>query len=223
MSSWVIADAISDCRKILSDGPTDKLRYRKKVIGLADGSNLVFKTFEMRRISTLAGATGSPVGLFLNNALKAVTSEDLTSGEFTITAPAPADGDSVAASYYVQWFTDDELTQFLVSAAQWITGADDSTAIANNLRPAAKAYVAAEAYQKLSLRFSENLAEVYQLQDAPDGKRFDPIAVYNKMAADKLKMAFELRDDVYKDRQGQAKAPRFATISGRTRDVFPKR
>ncbi len=219
--SWDLSTAILDCRKILSDGPTDKLRYRKKIIGQIDGSNKTFKTFEMRRITALVGAA-APSGIYLNNALTTVVSEDLISGEFTLSATAN-DGDLIVGTYYVQWFNDDEITQFLSSAAEWILSIDDSTQITPDLRPAAKAYVASEAYSKLSLRFAENLAETYQLHDAPDEKRFNPVTAYSKMAADKLKMAFELRDDVYKDRKGQAKAPRFATISGRTKDVAPKR
>ncbi len=219
--TWDLPTAIADCRKILSDGPTDKLRYRKKVLGQANGTNKTFKTFEMRRITPLVGAT-APAGIYVNNVLSVVTSEDLESGEFSVSA-ACNDGDLIVGTYYVQWFNDDEITQFLTSAAQWISSQDDPTIIGMDLRPAAKAFVASEAYQKLALRFAENLAETYQLYDAPDGKRFDPVSAYNKMAAAKLKMAFELRDDVYKDRKGQAKAPRFATISGRTKDVFPKR
>ncbi len=221
MSAWDLATSILDCRKVLSDGPTDKLRYRKKILGQSDGSNKTYKTFEYRRISALVGAV-APLGVYVNNVLATVDSEDLASGEFTVHT-APNDGDGVHATYYVQWFNDDEITQFLVSAAEWIASTDDSTIITSDLRPAAKAYVCYQAYQKLALRFSENLAETYQLFDAPDGKRFDPISAYNKMADSALKNAFELRDDVYKDRKGQAKAPRFATISGRTKDVAPKR
>lgn len=219
--SWDLPTAISDCRKTISDGPTDKLRYRKKLLNEIDGQNLVFKTFEMRRISQLVGAV-APIGVYVNNQLVTVASEDLTSGELTLAA-APDDGDSVFATYYVQWFTDDEITQFLTTAAEWILSIDDSTQITPDLEPAAKAFVAHQAYKKLALRFAENLAETYQLHDAPDEKRFNPVAAYSKMANDELKNAFELRDDVYKDRKGQAKAPRFGVVSGRTRDVAPKR
>lgn len=218
---WDLPTSINDCRITISDGPTDKLRYRKQVIGQVDGVNLIYKTFEMRRVSPFVGAT-QPIGIYVNDAPVAVTSEDLASGEVYLTVP-PNEGDRVRGTYYVQWYTDAEMTQFLVSAAEWILSIDDSTQITMDLRPAAKAYVAHQAYKKVALRFAENLAETYQLFDAPDGKRFDPVSAYNKMANDELKNAFELRDDVYKDRKGQAKAPRFGTISGRTRDVAPKR
>lgn len=212
--------ALLDVRKILSDGPTDKLAYRKKVLGQADGSNLTFKTFEMRRISTLAGAAGTPIGVFVNNTLRPITGEDLASGEFYMSAAAN-DGDLIVATYYSQWFNDDEITEFLNSASQWISSQTDFTQIADNLQPAAKAFATSEAYRKLSLRFSVSLSETYQLFETPDPKQWNPVAAYSKMAADHLKMAFELRDDVYKDRQGQAKAPLFANISGGVRDPSP--
>lgn len=221
MSTWASSDAILDVRKVLSDGPTDKLRYRKQVISQPDGTNVVFKTFEMRRITLLATAT-SPFGVFVNNSAVVVDSEDIASGEFVLHA-APAQGSTISATYYVQWFNDDEITQFLTSSGQWIGVGDDYTHIPENLRPAAKEYSAAIAYQKLVAKFAENLAETYQLYDAPDQKRFDPISAYMKISESKMKLAFQLRDDVYKNRQGRALAPISSVISGNVRDVPPNR
>ena len=214
--------AVVDVRTILSDGPTDKLCWRKQVIGQLDGQNTFFKTFEFRRISALVGASGSPIGVFLNNVLATVSAEDLPSGQFTM-ASAPNNGDVLVASYYTQWFVDAEIIQFLTSASEWIGTVDAYNSIPENLRPAAKEYAAAQAYQKLVARFASNLAETYQLFDAPDQKRFDPIKAYMSVAESKMKLAFELRDDVYKDRQGQALAPLFGSSRGRVRDVPPKR
>lgn len=218
--SWTTA--VADVRTLLSDGATDKFRWRKKILGQADGTNKVFKTFEMRRISTLVSASGAPLGVFVNDVLATVDSEDLESGEFTIHT-APVDGDSIRASYYVQWFDDSEIQQFLVTATEWITGVDDYTQIPQGLWPAAKTYSGAQAYQKLVLRFAQNIAETYQLFDAPDQKRFDPIKTYSEIADKMFKLAFELRDDVYKNRKGQALAPIARTIRGRVRDVAPNR
>lgn len=217
--SWTTA--VSDVRILISDGSTDKLRYRKQVFGSIDGSNRVFKTFETRRITALVGAV-APVGVYDNGAIQTVDSEDLESGEFTLHS-APAAGDEIRATYYVQWFNDSEIQQFLTSASEWISGADDWTQLANGLWPAAKTYAAATAFQKLVSRFSQNLAEQYQLYDAPDGKRFDPTVAWGKESERLFKLAFELRDDVYKDRQGRAKAPIARSIRGRVRDVPPNR
>lgn len=218
--SW--STAVEDIRKILSDGPTDKLCYRKQVIGGdANGVNTVFKTFEARRISPFVSPT-APVGVFVNGVSAAVTSEDLESGEFILTTP-PVDGDSIRATYYHQWFRDDEITQFAVSAAEWIGFSDDYTAITQDLRPAAKEYAAGLAYQKLQAKMAVNLAETYQLYDAPDKDRFNPVAQYATISKQKIDLAFKLRDDVYKGRKGMAGAPRFQTIRGHVRDVPPNR
>ncbi len=217
--SW--STAVADVRILLSDGAADKLRYRKEVFGNIDGSNRVFKTFEARRITALVGAA-APVGVYGDGTLLPVTSEDLESGEFTITT-APVAGVMLRATYYIQWFNDSEIQQFLTTASEWIGGSDDWTQIGNALWPAAKHYAAATAYQKLAIKFASNLAEQFQLYDAPDQKRFDPIKAYTAMAASMFKLANTLRDDTYKNRQGRGLAPVWGTVRGRTKDVPPNR
>lgn len=219
--SWTTA--VVDVRTFLSDGPQDKLRYRKEAFGNIDGTNATFKTFEVRRLTNFATTLTAPLGVYVNQVLQAAaTADDLESGEFTL-ASAPAPGAVLRATYYTQWFDDSEVQQFLTTACEWIGNGDDYTQIANNLFPAAKHYAAAMAYQKLVSRYSANVAEMYQLYDAPDQKRFDPIKAWGDQAERLYKLAFELRDDVYKDRQGQAKAPLWGVARGRVKDVPPNR
>lgn len=216
------ANPIADVRKILSDGPTDKLCYRKPVIGgEANGVNTVFKTFEARRLSTFVGAS-APLGVYVNGTLAPVTTDDLAIGEFALTTP-PADGDSIRATYYHQWFNDDEITEFLVSAAEFVGFQDNYASITPDLRPAAKEYAAGIGYQKLVAKMAVNLAETFQLYDAPDKERFNPVVEYAKISKAKIDLAFKLRDDVYKGRKGQAGAPRFGMVPGTVRDVPPNR
>lgn len=214
-------NAVDDCRKTLSDGATDKLAYRKKVIGEQNSTNLTFKTFESRRISVFVTPV-SPAGVFLDNAAATVASEDLESGEFTLSGAAPTDGQSLVATYYYQWFTDAELQEFLKSASNWSGYGDDYLQVPDAFQPSVKEYVAFMGYQKLVSKMSVNLAETYQLYDAPDEKRFNPVDMYMKISKQKFDLAVKLRDDVY-ERKGQAKAPRSATIPGRVRDVPPNR
>lgn len=214
-------NAVADLRSVLSDGPTDKLRYRKKVIGDQDGTNTIFKTFEMRRVSNFTTPPTAPVGVYVNNAVATVTNDDLASGEFEL-ASAPTDGDTLVATYYVQWFIDDELELFLRLGSSWAGFGDAYLETPVDFQRAVVEYAAFQAYQKLVSKFSENLAETYQLYDAPDEKRFNPVDVYMKIAKQKLDIATKLRDDVY-ERKGQAKAPRSATLAGRVRDVPPNR
>jgi hypothetical protein len=217
--SWTTA--VTDIRTLISDGETDKLCWLKQVIGQQDGSNKMFKTFEKRRLTEFVG-TSAPTGVYVNNAFATVIDEDLDSGAFTLSS-APANTDLLQATYYYQWFTDAEIEQFLTSAAEWIGVADNYASISQDLRPAAKEYAAGQGFQKLAARFSQNLSETFQLYYAPDQKRFDPATAWLKMADAKIKLAFELRDDVYKNRKGQALAPISGVAVGRVRNVAPNR
>lgn len=210
--------AVSDVRKIMSDGPTDKLAYRKKVIGDPDGTNVLFKTFEVRRVTDFTSVQ-APSGVFINNEPVSVIADDIEMGEFKLSS-APTATDKIRASYYYQWFTDEELEEFLTDAAQWI-GYNDFDSIPDGMRPAAKEYAAHKAYQKLISKMSVNMAETYQLFDAPDKGRFDPIQAYAKVSQQKYDLALKLRNDVYDGRKGQAAAPRSGTITGRVKNVAP--
>lgn len=194
--------------------------WQKQVIGKVDGVNTLFKTFEMRRITNFISPDVG-FGVYVDGVLVTVSSENLDVGSF-IVAAAPDEGKTITANYNVQWFTDEELTEFLVSAAEWVSLGDEFLKIPVGLRPAAKEYAASQAYQKLVSRFSMNLAETYQLYDAPDQKRFDPISAYMNVSKKKFDMAFKLRDDFY-SRQGQSLQPLTGVVRGRVRDVPPKR
>lgn len=208
--------ATTDLRVILSDGPTDKLRAFKTVFGIQNGVNTTYKTFEFRRVSDFSSsALPGPLGLQVDGVripAASVVSDDLDSGIFVLTDPLQ-DSQQFTATYYIQWFKDDELTGFLLRSSNWLGLGDDYTQIPSGLKTAALKYAAHEAYQKLSLRMSENIVETYRLQDAPDDKRMAVVAAYQKAASDSLKEAITHRDDFY-TRKGQAKAPRFGVISG---------
>lgn len=216
--SWITA--LSDVRMLMSDGPTDKLRYRKRVMGFQSGTNLLFKTFEFRRVTDLTTAV-APLGVYVDEAPVSVTADDLAIGEFSL-AVAPTDGQSLRATYYIQWFNDPELTQFLTSACEALGFGTDFTTIAEDFRPAAKYYAAGNGYQKLAMFYSMNASEVYQLEDSPVDKQFTPADRFQKLSTQMFDYAIQLRNDVY-TRKGQALAPRHQTISGTVQNVAPNR
>jgi len=219
------ADAITDLRNLLSDGPTDKLAYRKRVIGDANGTNLRFKTFEFRRVTNFTSDPSTSLGVFINGVrvdpTTGYTSDDRAVGEFVLNVTPPANTDYVEASYYVQWFLDSELTIFLKEATLWLTSAEDPTKVAPGLQPAVKYFAAQEAYHKLALRWAQKMSEVYKTEDAPaDVKAV--IDSYRNLAVDAKKKAVELRDQFY-TRQGQALQPLFGTFQGQVNAIVPKR
>lgn len=219
--SW--ATAVADLRLKLSDTPLDKLRAYKRVFGQIDGTNKIFKTFEYRRITDFTSAA-APLGVYLNQVRlgsAAIASDDLQTGYFTLVS-APAAGDVLEATYYVQFFFDENLGDFLRLGAQWLGLGTDYNNVPIGLQPAALQYAAAEAYQKLAMRFAEHLSETYRLEDAPDADRFKLVDEYRRMGEACRVEATTLRDHFY-TRQGQYLSPLFGVNRGNVRDVAPPR
>lgn len=215
--SWTTA--VADLRVHLSDGPTDKLSYRKRVIGQINGANLIFKTFEYRRLTNLTTAV-APAGVYKDGVLVTVSADNLTSGEFTL-AVAPTDGQVLEATYYSQWFEDTDLTVFLTQAANWSSLAGDYTNAPPGLQPALLDYCGHLGYRKLALFWARSISETFMFQDAPQKDRYAVVDSYTRLAADFEKRATQLRNDFYA-RQGQNLQPLFVSIQGNVRDVPPR-
>lgn len=219
--SW--STASNDLRTLLSDSTTDKHRYRKRVFGEVNGVNKSFKTFEFRRLSDFTTAA-APLGVWIDGTLQIVSTiaqDFVSTGDFYLVT-APIEGSIVEASYFIQWFKDTEVENFLRLATNWLSLGDDYSNLGQGLRPAALKYAAAEAYQKLSLRWAEHLSETFLLNDAPQEKRMAIVDVYRKQSLDLRKEAETVRDDYY-SRSGQQKQPLYGSIAGTTSDNVPKR
>lgn len=214
--NWSTANA--ELRMLLSDGATDKLAHRKAVFGNINGVNAAFKTLEFRRVATLVGAV-APLGVYVNNTLVSVASDDVASGEFVLSA-APLDGVELRASYYYQWFTDAEITSFIKDGTRFATAAEDPTLVIEGLRQSALQYAAYDAYQKLAIRWTQRLSDVYRVEDSAGDKPVEN--PFFKLASACRKCAKELRDDYYQT-QGQQYRPGFGFAFGSVRDTVPKR
>lgn len=228
--SW--ATAASDLRIQLSDNKNDKHCYRKKVLGDANGTNLRFKTMEFRRLNnfkqtviTEPDYTAPPLGVWKNGVLLGpadFTDDYPPLGDFTL-AVAPENTDTLEASYFAQWFTDEEIGQFLRIACNWLALGDDyATAIGPGLRPSALKYAAAEAYQKLASRWSQMLSEQFLMQDAQEKGRFQIVDAWMKAADQNRKEAYKSRDDFY-SRSGQQNVPYASSIQGSVPNPVPQR
>ena len=210
---------LTDLRILLSDGPTDKLNYRKKVFGTANSANTTFKTFEYRRVTNLTTAT-APLGVYVNGTIATVTTDDLTSGEFKLSV-APANTDLIEASYYSQWFLDADLQSFLNYACGWVLSAN-TDAVPVGLQPAVLKYAAGDAYQDLCAKWAMNYSQQYKVEDAPNPNRNSPVDAWMKLAKNYNDQAVSLRDQYYR-RSGQALQPLFRSLAGSVTDVVPKR
>ncbi len=217
--TWTTAQ--SDLRTALSDNATDKMRYRKTLIGTVDGVNTVFKTLEFRRTTNFI-TSSAPLGVYVNGVR--LISTDITAdfqdiGAVDLKVP-PANGDRVEATYYLQWFNDDEINQFLRVASNWCNLGNDFTQIPEGLRPCNLDYAQGEAYQKLALRWSEKLSETFQLEDAIEKDRFAMIDNYAKWGAALKKGAAAARVDFY-SRSGQNESPLWGNNVGPIFKVTP--
>lgn len=211
---WITAK--QDLRILLSDGPTDRLSFRKQVFGELNGSNVRYKTFDYRRVTDF---TQTP-GVFLNGnllATSAIASDSPVSGQFLLVS-APVDGDLLEASYYTQWFLDAELDSFLTQASRWLFSTDEYLNIPNGLIPSATKYAAAEAYLKMAMRWRDHLSSFYKVEDAPNADADGKTKGFMDMSEAFRKQALDARNEFY-TRQGQALQPLFGTLSGNVRQM----
>jgi hypothetical protein len=214
------ADAVTNVRELLADSNDDKYGYRKKVLGIPDGTNVTFKTFERRRVTDLTTAT-APQGVFVNGSPVVCVTDDTATGEFTLDA-APNNGDMVEATYYYHWFLDDELQSFLTNACQWLGLGTNYINIPDGLIPAAIHYAGQDAYHRLAQWQSISEGVAYRMEDTPDTKTNSTVQNWISLAEHFKTKAIELRDNYY-TRQGQTLAPNFVSLAGHIRDPQPKR
>lgn len=203
-------NAIEELRMLLGDTSVHKRATRKKLIGNIDADNTSFRTYDKRIL-------GDTLELFVNNAAVAFTLDDEISGEVTL-AEAPAKNSKVEASYYWQWWTDDEMKAFLnkgaESTGQFTNVVPDQSylAIQAGLRGAALDYAACFATRSLIayLTTRKHSAEFLIEQDKNDDMNFSETIKALTAAADSYwKTAQTSRDDFYK-RLGKRNAPAFA-------------
>lgn len=217
---WTTAK--TELRELLNDNDNDKLRFRKRVIGAVNGTNVIFKSLEFRRITNFTSSS-LPFGVFVNDSATAapVTADFPEVGSFQLTT-APVNGEFVEATYYVQYFLDSELEVYLKNACRYIQSADDYTQIPPGLQPCALKYAAADAYEKLASKFQEHLSDTYRTEDAPDEKKTSLVTEYRELALKYREESATLRAQFYK-RQDQALAPLTANNLGAVVDVPPRR
>lgn len=224
--SW--ADPNGDLRLLIADGALDKYSFQKKVFGNVNSSNQIFKTLETRRTKSFSDPTVlPPVGIYINGQILPTTSitlDDPITGQFTLDpSVVPNNGDIIEASYYYQWFFDDEIASFLRQATTWAVAVSDYTNLTEGLQPCVLHYAAGLAYMKVSLWFARHLSEQYRVEDMPDEKRLQIASQYSQAANEELtKIAPELRAQFYM-RNDQYLSPLFRNVRGAVRTPQPKR
>jgi hypothetical protein len=214
------ADAIKDLRYQLSDGATDKLADRKTVIGICNGTNKNFKTFDIRRLSTFVSPTDI-AQVFVNDTAATVDSENIESGDFVLHT-APAEGDRVTATYYHQWFNNDQADFFLRKASEWAISSDLYYNVPMGLYSAVLNKACSNAFRELAVRFARLYSAQYRMEDLPREDLKQTQDQYSNLAESYDKAA--TKDlEFYYTRQGLNLQPLFGNIAGRVYDVKPNR
>jgi len=225
--------AISDLRVLLSDQADDRYIYRHRCFGRVDGSNVQFKTFFRRRVTNFTVATTGGEGIYIGDVqvLSAnIAADDVETGEFffaagTGTNPAltggfiPQEGQDVEASYYYQWFDDNELDTFLQQASRWATSTNDYTTTPSPLIDALLKFAAAQAYQKLAQRWRQYMSQDFRVEDAPKDSPTYNTNDFLQLAKYFRAEALASRTEFYETRQGRALQPLSGVIRGRVRSL----
>lgn len=222
--SITLTQARVSLRVLIGDDENSKYSHKKKVYGKINGTNKVFRTFNVKRITDFTKANQFPVGIYLNNSLipsSQVVKDDVISGEFELSI-APGVNDVLEASYYYQDFLDDELDGFLKNSSFWLGYDGTIASVPNGLLPALLHYSAHEAFMRMSHLTMRRLSDVYKSEDQINEEERKQSSFYFEMSERFLEMAIELRNSFYSGK-GQENKPSFSIIRGRHRNVEPQR
>ena len=220
MATWAdLASAVADLRRFVNDGPTDRPIKTKQVIGLVNGVNQEFLTFEDRIVVGTLRVTVDFVPL----APAAVSLVDPVLGMFTL-ATAPVGGSVVRASYYFQYFLDSELQEAIQLATEQLTdGGDDPTQLTPGLKTAALLYGAHFGFTKQSIRWVQRASSRFLLEEEPiQQEALQRSNLFDTLAKRFFDEARIVRDDYYK-RQGRSLGPAFSVFKPRIPRVGPRR
>lgn len=218
--------AITELRQILADTSVNKVATKKKLIGDIDGVNTTFVTYDKRFIA-------STLKIFVAGVLLTSTEftvVDAISGEIELIT-APQINDKVVATYYWQFWIDDEIKNFLNKGAETISEVDITDPdqayllIPAGLKKAAL-YFAAETAIATTINYLMNRRHSEEFTIQQDGNNEDAfsqtISAMRKQADGYWDKAVFLRDDFYK-RQGKRNLPAFGVKSGHRRTYGPTR
>ncbi len=219
MGAWPdLATARLDLRRFLNDGPKDRFIKQKGIapVGAIDGANTTFFTFEDRLV------VGTLV-VFVNGAVASgVTLVDAVQGQFTVT-PAPAAQSTIRASYFFQYFLDEDLDEALDLATGELNETSDITLVPLGLKGAALNFSAYFAISKQVIRWSQRKSAQFQLEEEPiQQEPTNRSDLFERTAERFYKKAVEMRTSYY-TRHGRRNAPAFNVYKPVIRQIAPRR
>lgn len=230
MANWTdVTQAVLDLRRFVNDGPSDRPIKRKQVIGRVDGINVNYITWDDRIIDTtlqvsLDDAPYDPSQVVVDDAILGRFHLITTTVSNTPQVPAPAQS-TLRASYFFQYFLDEDLVMAMEMAAQEIAETDDITLIASGLKLAALNFAAFVGYEKQAMRWEARKSTEFILQEEPlDADTMNRSNFLQKAAEKYYEMAIKLRNGFYQ-RHGRRDAPAMTIFKPNVnpRPGFPRR
>lgn len=154
MAVWDISSAVSSLRSLLGDNASDKYEFKADVYPTPNGVTTRFFVGQTRL------ASGS-LEVYHNGILVPAVSGsaiDYAKGSFTYegSSDGPPKG-LLQASFYYQWFTDDELVVFLTEASNMLLFESPSGDFSTGLRPTLLSWACYNAYMRKAAEFAETV------------------------------------------------------------------
>jgi hypothetical protein len=215
--------AVTELRQLLSDTTLHKKATQKKIIGAIDGVNVLFTTYDKRVLTT--GFVTYVNGVEVDSTLVSAVEGTIEFGD------APGINSKVTASYYWQWWLDDELKTFLNKGAELTSSFSNLLPdeaylqILPGLKTAALYFSAAFAMDSLiSYLVNRRHSEEFLIEESGnDESAFSQtISAMREQSEAFWERAKWARDDFYKA-QGKRESPSFGVKPGVTRQYGPKR
>lgn len=154
MAVWDISSAVTSLRSLLGDNPGDKFEFKTDVFPTPDGVTTRFFVGQTRVSPGTLEVYRN--GVLLQAVSGAAVNE--TKGEFTYEAEdGPLKACLLQASFYYQWFTDAELTEFLGEAANMLSLESPSGDFSVGLRPTLMSWACYNAYMRKAAEFAETV------------------------------------------------------------------
>jgi hypothetical protein len=217
MPNWQTpAEARNDLRRFLNDGPLDRPVKNKQVVGIVDGSNKEFMTWDDRVVpdSLVATVNFEPVAV--------ATFDDPIMGVFTLES-APAAQKVVRARYYFQFFLDGDLDEALKMAAGELHETDDITSVQPGLKNSALNFGGHFAFQKQAIRWAQRMSARFLLEEEPVTQETEQRGNhFLQIAREYWKQGTQGRDSFYM-RHGRRNAPASSMWKPRIPPLAPRR
>jgi hypothetical protein len=216
MADWLLSTALASLRSLLGDTDTSKFVFRGNASPPPDGVTMRFFAGDSRLVPgtldlLLSGLPVAPSGAV-----------DPARGTFQL-APsgfAPAANAEIHCSYYYEWFTDAELTDFIGQALPVLNATDvTDTALPLQVRPVVLQFAAYYAYMYKAAEYASALSSVAPGGFTADRKTATPN--WASLAKQSYDTAGKLLT-LYNEGALRTAAPNFVLVTYRLPNYVPK-